>query len=151
MDRGEDRRGLGNARGSVAPLEEHRVRASVPPILPPLDGFLLLDRERFHSAFAADVEPGLAAFMADAQVPWGLGALTGAVTGPAWRSKPSWYLVATEDRMIPPEAQRAMAARASATVAEVAASHAVYVSHPGAVSELIARAASEVGELVAAR
>jgi pimeloyl-ACP methyl ester carboxylesterase len=83
-------------------------------------------------------------------VPWG-GALTGAVTEPAWRSKPSWYLVATEDRMIPPEAQRAMAARAGATVAEVAASHAVYVSQPGAVAELIAKAASKVEELVAAR
>jgi pimeloyl-ACP methyl ester carboxylesterase len=93
----------------------------------------------------------IAAFMADAQVPWGLGALAGAVTEPAWRSKPSWYLVATEDRMIPPEAQRAMAARAGATVADVAASHAVYVSQPGAVAELIVKAASEVGEVVAAR
>ena len=141
-----------DAGESVASLiKDPAPGAPVPPILPPSDGFLLLDREQFHSAFAADVEPGLAAFMADAQVPWGLGALTGAVTEPAWRSKPSWYLVATEDRMIPPEAQRAMAARAGATVAEVAASHAVYVSQREAMAELIAKAAREVGELVAAR
>ena len=120
----------------------------VPPILPPVDGYLLLDREMFAAAFAADLPAERAAFLADAQVPWGLGALNGVVSQPAWRSKPSWYLVATDDRMIPPQAQRAMATRAGAEVTEVAASHAVYVSRPEAVAELIAKAAT--AEFVAA-
>jgi pimeloyl-ACP methyl ester carboxylesterase len=118
--------------------------APVPPILPPQDGFLLLDRAKFREAFAADVDPETAAFMADAQVPWGLDALNGAISEPAWRTKPSWYLVATEDRMIPPPAQRSMAARAGASVAEAAGSHAIYVSQPGAVAALIARAAERL-------
>ena len=120
--------------------------APVPPILPPKDGYLLLDRAKFAASFAADVEPELAAFMADAQVPWGLEALQGAVSRPAWKSKPSWYLVATEDRMIPPAAQRAMSERAGSTVTEVGASHAVYVSQPDAVVRLIATAAKSVGD-----
>ena len=119
--------------------------APVPPILPPQDGFLFLDREKFHSSFAGDVSDEEAAFMADSQVPWGVDALGGAISEPAWRSKPSWYLVTTEDRMIPPPAQRMMSARAGSTVVEVAGSHAVYVSQPGAVAELIKKAASGVG------
>ena len=115
-----------------------------PPILPPQDGFLFLDREGFHEAFAADVDAELAAFMADSQVPWGLEAAGGTVSEPAWRSKPSWYLVTTEDRMIPPSAQRDMSARAGSTVVEVAGSHAIYVSQPAVVAELIEKAASEV-------
>jgi pimeloyl-ACP methyl ester carboxylesterase len=118
--------------------------APVPPILPPQDGFLFLDRERFRASFAADVAPEEAAFMADSQVPWGVDALSGSITEPAWRIKPSWYLIATEDRMIPPPAQHAMSERAGSTVAEVAASHAVYVSQPQAVAELIEQAAAEV-------
>src|SRR5437764_7188224 len=106
--------------------------APVPPILPPQDGFLFLDREKFAASFAADVPPAQAAFMADAQVPWGLDALNGPVSDPAWRSKPSWYLVSTDDRMIPPPAQRAMAERAGATVSEAPGSHAIYVSQPAA-------------------
>ena len=112
-----------------------------PPILPPQDGFLFLDREKFADSFAADVPAGEAAFMADSQVPWGLEALNGAVTEPAWRRKPSWYLVATEDRMIPPPAQRTMAERAGAPTTEVSGSHAIYVSQPGAVASLITQAA----------
>jgi pimeloyl-ACP methyl ester carboxylesterase len=119
--------------------------APVPPILPPRDGYLFLDRARFAESFAADVEPGLAAFMAASQVPWGVEALSGAVGQPAWRSKPSFYLVASDDRMIPPPAQRAMAERAGAQVVEAAGSHAVYVSQPAAVAALIARAAQGVG------
>jgi pimeloyl-ACP methyl ester carboxylesterase len=119
--------------------------APVPPILPPQDGYLLLDPARFAASFAADVDAELTAFMADAQVPWGVEALQGAVSRPAWKSKPSWYLVATEDRMIPPPAQRAMSARAGSTIAEVAASHAVYVSQPDAVVRLIVTAAKAVG------
>jgi pimeloyl-ACP methyl ester carboxylesterase len=121
--------------------------APVPPILPPRDGYLLLDKPKFAASFAADVDPDLASFMADAQVPWGVHALQGAVSRPAWKSLPSWYLVATDDRMIPPAAQRAMAGRAGSTVAEVRASHAVYVSQPDAVVELIARAGKAAGEV----
>lgn len=113
----------------------------VPPILPPKDGFLVVDSSKFASAFAADVNPELARFMADSQLPWGVGALTGAVTTPAWRTKPSWYLVAADDKMISPAAQRQMAARAGATVEEVAGSHAIYVSKPAVVAAIIKKAA----------
>ena len=118
--------------------------APQPPILPPKDGFLFLDRDKFHASFAADVPADLAAFMADAQVPWGVDALGGPVTDPAWRSRPSWYLVTTEDRMIPPAAQRSMSQRAGSTVVEVTASHSVYVSQPAAAASLIEQAASAV-------
>lgn len=118
--------------------------APVPPILPPEDGFLLLDKAQFHASFAGDLEPEQAQFMAEAQLPWGVEALQGAVTTPAWRTKPSWYLVAADDRMIPPVAQRFMSQRAGATLAEVAGSHAVYVSQPHAVARLIATAANSV-------
>jgi pimeloyl-ACP methyl ester carboxylesterase len=111
--------------------------APVPPILPPQDGFLLLDKAKFAASFAADLPADQADFMANAQVPWGMDALNGTVTEAAWRSKPSWYLVATNDKMIPPEAQRAMSKRAGATVSEVEGSHAVYVSNPEAVATLI--------------
>jgi pimeloyl-ACP methyl ester carboxylesterase len=117
--------------------------APVPPILPPENGFLLLDKGKFAASFAADVDPEQAAFMADAQVPWGLEALSGTISEPAWRSKPSWYLVATDDRMIPPPAQRFMSTRAGSTVVEVAGSHAIYVSQPAAVAKLIVEAAKE--------
>jgi len=116
--------------------------APVPPILPPQDGYLFLDRTKFHGSFAADVNADTAAFMADAQVPWGVEALGGAIGVPAWKSKPSWYLVATEDRMIPPDAQRAMSKRAGSTVVEVRGSHSIYVSQPGAVAALIATAST---------
>ena len=116
--------------------------APVPPILPPKDGFLLLDREKFAAAFAADLPAEQAAFLADSQVPWGLDALGGPITAAAWRTKPSWYLVTTEDRMIPPPAQRAMSERAGSTVVEAAGSHAIYVSQPAAVAALIQQAAS---------
>ena len=115
--------------------------APVPPILPPVDGFLFLDREQFAHSFAADLSPEDAAFMADSQVPWGVEALNGALTEPAWRSKPSWYLVATDDRMIPPPAQRFMSGRTGATVVEEAGSHSIYVSQPQATAELIKVAA----------
>ena len=112
-----------------------------PPILPPQDGFLFLDRDKFAESFAADVPARVAAFMADSQVPWGVEALNGTVSDPAWRSKPNWYLIATDDRMIPPPAQRAMSGRAGATVAEQAGSHSVYISQPHATAELITQAA----------
>ena len=112
-----------------------------PPILPPQDGFLLLDRDKFHASFAADVAAELASFMADAQVPWGVDATSTNITEAAWRSKPSWYLVATDDHMIPPPAQRTMAERIGATITETPGSHAVYVSNPAAVATLITQAA----------
>jgi pimeloyl-ACP methyl ester carboxylesterase len=115
-----------------------------PPILPPRDGFLLLDQEKFPASFAGDVPAEQAAFMADSQVPWGVDAPGGQITEPAWRTKPSWYLVTTEDRMIPPAAQRTMSERAGSTVIEVSGSHAIYVSRPAAVAALIHDAATAV-------
>lgn len=112
-----------------------------PPILPPKDGFLLLDRDKFHGSFAGDLPAGQAAFMADSQVPWGLEATGGTISEAAWRIKPSRYLLTTEDRMIPPSAQRMMAERTGATVTEVPASHSVYVSQPNVVASLIKQAA----------
>jgi pimeloyl-ACP methyl ester carboxylesterase len=116
--------------------------APVPPILPPQDGFLMLDNAKFAASFAADVDPATAQFMAASQVPWGVNALAGKVTVPAWKSKPSYYLVASDDHMIPPPAQRAMAKRAGATVVETHGSHAVYVSKPSDVAKLIEEAAT---------
>jgi pimeloyl-ACP methyl ester carboxylesterase len=115
--------------------------AAVPPILPPVDGYLLLDRDKFADAFAGDLPVAQARFLADSQVPWGLDAAGGAVSTPAWRTKPSWYLVSTDDHMIPPPAQRAMAERIGARTVEAAGSHAIYVSQPAAVADLIKQAA----------
>jgi pimeloyl-ACP methyl ester carboxylesterase len=114
--------------------------APVPPILPPQAGYLFLDKAKFHASFAADVDAERAAVMADSQVPWGMEALSGTINEPAWRTKPSWYLVATEDRMIPPAAQRVMAIRAGSTVVEERGSHAIYVSKPAVVAALIEEA-----------
>ena len=117
-----------------------------PPILPPVDGFLLLDRDKFHASFAGDLSAEQAAFMADSQVPWGVEALGGTISEAAWRSKPSWYLVTADDHMIPPPAQRTMSERIGATVSEASGSHAVYVSQPAAVADLIGQAAASIGE-----
>ena len=115
----------------------------MPPILPPQDGFLFLDRTKFPASFAADVDKDKAQFMADAQVPWGVQALSGAISKPAWKGKPSWYLVVTEDKMIPPDAQRFMSKRAGSTVVETKGSHAIYVSRPDVVAKLIEDAAKK--------
>ena len=129
---------------SVAALIKNPVPgAPVPPILPPQDGYLLLDKAKFAASFAADVPKEKADFMANSQVPWGLDALNGAISEPAWKTKPSWYLVATDDRMIPPPAQQFMSKRAGSTVVEVVGSHAIYVSQPNAVAALIEKAAKE--------
>ena len=132
----------GESVGSLIKSSPHD--APQPPILAPRDGYLLLDSTKFHDSFAADVAADKAAFMADSQVPWGLEAVSGTIEKPAWNTKPSWYLIATEDRMIPPAAQRAMSQRARATVSETPASHAVYVSQPAAVAALIEQAAITV-------
>ena len=118
--------------------------APVPPIMPPQDGYLLLDKAKFPASFAGDVSAEKAAFMADSQVPWGMAALTGAISEPAWKTKPSWYLVATDVKSIPPPAQRFMSKRAGSTVVEVAGSHAIYVSQPNAVAALIEKAVKGV-------
>jgi pimeloyl-ACP methyl ester carboxylesterase len=118
--------------------------APVPPIMPPVDGYLLLDKAKFPASFAGDVSPEKAAFMADSQVPWGVNALSGTISEPAWRTKPSWYLLTTDDKMIPADAQRLMSKRAGATVVEVKGSHAIYVSQPQAVASLIEKAAKGV-------
>ena len=122
--------------------------APVPPILPPQDGYLLLDESKFAASFAADLPKEKAEFMANSQLPWGVAALTGEISEPAWKAKPSWYLVATDDRMIPPAAQRAMSKRAGATVTESAGSHAIYVSQPEAVAAIIRKAAQRVASSV---
>src|ERR1700730_4810831 len=124
--------------------------APVPPILPPQDGFLFLDKAKFPASFAADVDAEKAAFMADSQVPWGLEALNGKISEPAWKTKPSWYLIVTDDKMIPPEAQRSMCKRAGSTVVEVKGSHAIYVSQPEAVAALVEQAAKSMKTSAAA-
>jgi pimeloyl-ACP methyl ester carboxylesterase len=121
--------------------------APAPPILPPQDGFLFLDRQKFAASFAGDVKPEAADFMANSQVPWGLAAASAGATAAAWKTKPSWYLLTTEDRMIAPELQRFMSKRASSKVQEVKGSHAIYVSQPQAVARIIEAAAK--GALVA--
>jgi len=131
-------------------IKNPRPDAPVPPILPPRDGYLFLDKSKFRASFAGDVEAEKAAFMADSQVPWGVEALGGEISEPAWKSKPSWYLLTTEDRMIPPPAQRFMSQRAGSTVVEVAGSHAIYVSQPNAVAALIKQAAQGAAAATAA-
>ncbi len=137
---------LDNGESVSSLIKDPPPGAPVPPILPPQDGYLFLDKVKFAASFAADVEAEKAAFMADSQVPWGVEALSGTVSKAAWRTKPSWYLIATEDRMIPPPAQHFMSKRAGSTVVEVAGSHAIYVSQPNAVAKLIETAAKGVNK-----
>jgi pimeloyl-ACP methyl ester carboxylesterase len=140
-----------DAGESVSALSANAPKNSGPPILPPVDGFLVLDKAKFPAAFAADVAPDIASFMADSQLPWGVQSLEGKVTTPAWKTKPSWFLLPRDDHMIPPDAQRGMAARAGARLREVAGSHAVYVSQPQAVAAWIEEAARKAPAGVVAR
>ncbi len=140
-----------DAGESVSVLSANAPKNSGPPILPPVDGFLVLDKAKFPAAFAADVAPDIAGFMADSQLPWGVQSLEGKVTTPAWKTKPSWFLVPRDDHMIPPDAQRGMAARADAQLREVAGSHAVYVSQPQVVAAWIEEAARKIPAEVGAR
>jgi len=127
---------------SVASLTANPPPGGPPsPVLPPQDGFLTIDKAKFHASFCADVDAKTAKFMADSQPGWGLGAVGGVVTQAAWRTKPNWYVVATQDGMIPPPLQSAMARKANATTVEVKASHAVMVSQPAAVVDIIEKAA----------
>ena len=130
-------------------IKDPPLGAPVPPILPPYDGYLFLDKAKFPASFAGDLDIEKATFMADSQVPWGLDALNGAISEPAWKTKPSWYLVVTDDKMIPPAAQRFMSKRAGSTVIEVAGSHAIFVSQPRAVAGLIEKAARALMEKAA--
>ena len=114
----------------------------VPPILPPSNGYLMLDKAKFPASFAADVKPERAAFLANAQVPWGVDAFAGEVTTASWHAKPSWYLLTQDDRMIPPDLQHFMSKRAGATVVETHGSHAIYESKPAAVASIIEKAAT---------
>jgi pimeloyl-ACP methyl ester carboxylesterase len=137
---------LDNGESVSSLIKDPPPGAPVPPILPPVDGFLFLDKAKFPSSFAADVEAEKASFMANSQVPWGVEALSGTVSKAAWRTKPSWYLIATDDKMIPPPAQRFMSKRAGSTVVEVVGSHAIYVSQPNAVATLIKAASKGVNK-----
>jgi len=137
---------LDNGESVSSLIKDPPPGAPVPPILPPQDGYLFLDKAKFRASFAADLDEEKAAFMADSQVPWGVEALSGTITQAAWRTKPSWYLVVTEDKMIPPPAQRFMSKRAGSTVVEVAGSHAIYVSQPNAVAMLIESASKGVSK-----
>jgi pimeloyl-ACP methyl ester carboxylesterase len=133
-----------NGESVSALIKDPPPGAPVPPILPPQDGFLFLDKAKFAASFAADVDPATAQFMADSQVPWGVGALDGKVTQASWKAKPSYYLIAKDDRMIPPPAQQFMSKRIGAKVVEVPGSHSVYVSQPEAVVKLIEQAAKDI-------
>lgn len=132
----------GESVGSI--IKSAPAGALQPPILPPQDGYLLLDSAKFPASFAGDLPPKEAQFMADSQVPWGVDALAGTISQPAWKSRPSWYLEVKDDQMIPLGAQQNMAKRAKATVKEVGGSHAIYVSNPKAVAALIEQAARAV-------
>lgn len=113
------------------------------PLLPPSDGFILVDPAQFAKAFAADVDASTTRFMAAAQVPWGLAAVQAKITDPAWKAKPTTFMLARGDHMIPPSLQRTMATRAGAKLVEIDSSHAVMLSHPRDVAayiEAVARA-----------
>jgi len=110
------------------------------PILPPRDGFIWLDRAKFHASFCADIASSKARFMADSQIPVGVAAFDTDLKVAAWKRKKCWYIVATEDKMIPPDAERGMAKRINAQVTEIKASHAVYISHADEVAKVIQKA-----------
>lgn len=127
-----------DAGESVAKLAETPIPGEPgAPLLPPKDGFLIVDPAKFPAAFAGDVDLATTTFLANAQTPWGLGAVGGVVTTAAWKSKPSYFLITTQDRVVPPTAQRTMACRAGGKTTEIASSHAVMVSHPVEVAAFI--------------
>ena len=125
---------LGPLLGSIAPAANS--------IAPTADGYLLVDPPKFPADFAADLPAAEAQFMAISQVPIN-GAIVGApIAAPAWKTKPSYGVVATQDRMINPDLERSMYKRAGAKVTEIKGSHAVFISNPNEVARLIERAAT---------
>jgi len=114
------------------------------PLLPPNNGFLMVETAKFPDAFAAGVDPSLTRFMAASQVPWGLGAVGAKLTQAAWKDRPTYFMVTTKDHMVPPSSQRMMAKRANATVTEIVSPHAVMLAHPREVAAFIEKAAQAV-------
>lgn len=112
------------------------------PLLPPSDGFLIVDPAKFPAAFADGADASLTRFMAASQVPWGLEAVQGPITRVAWKTKPTTYMVASEDHMIPPSAQRSMAKRTGGKITEIRAPHAAMLTHPKQVIAFIEAAAT---------
>jgi pimeloyl-ACP methyl ester carboxylesterase len=122
------------------------IEQAVPPaskaIKPDSNGNFWIDQEHFAADFAADVPPDVSHFMAESQVPISADSFTHKVTSPAWKTKPTWYMVATADRSINPDQERMMAKRANAKTIEVDSSHVAYMSHPMETAKLIEEAAT---------
>jgi pimeloyl-ACP methyl ester carboxylesterase len=123
-------------------INEPVAKAAPVPILPPQNGFLIVDPAKFPKQFAADSPLTLTRFMAASQVPWGLTAVQTKIGQVAWKTKPTWFMVTQQDHMIPTAQQREMAARAKAHTVEIASSHAVMLSHPDKVTAFIEQAAN---------
>jgi pimeloyl-ACP methyl ester carboxylesterase len=119
----------------------HQTPPPANSIIPAGEGFLIINPKVFHADFAADLPAKDANFMAISQVPIAASIIGAPITEPAWRRKPSWYAVATEDRQINPDLERFMAKRAGSTTIEVKGSHAIYASQPAVVADLIEKAA----------
>lgn len=135
LDEGESIEALG--KNGSAPAGAAQIR-------PDANGFLWINREAFGQAFAADADPIQARVMAAVQKPLSVASFTGKSGAPAWKKIPSWYMVAANDEMIPPQAEEFMAKRMGATVRSVPSSHAAMISHPKEVADLIAQAADGI-------
>ncbi len=138
--------GLDEGESLAALSEQGPAPSGASAVEPDAHGFLWVNRARFHDAFAADATAAEAAIMAVVQKPLSIACFTDKMGVPAWKSIPSWYLQCTDDQMIPPPAQGFLAQRMGATVHSVAASHAVFMAHPGDVAEFIGLAAEAAGQ-----
>lgn len=133
-------------------LDEGESCATIEQAVPPAtkaikqdgNGYFWIDQAQFAADFAADVPPAMSHFMGLSQVPISADSFTHKVANPAWKSRPSWYMVATEDRSINPDQERMMAKRAKATTIEAKASHVAYISHPKETAKLIEEAATSM-------
>jgi pimeloyl-ACP methyl ester carboxylesterase len=126
---------------SCASIEQALPQASK-AFKPDSNGNWWIEQEHFAADFAADVPPAESHYMAISQVPISTDSFTHKVTSPAWKTKPTWYMVATEDRSINPDQERMMAKRANAKTIEVDSSHVAYMSHPMETAKLIEDAAT---------
>jgi pimeloyl-ACP methyl ester carboxylesterase len=124
---------LGQLAGTIPPAENS--------IQPTADGYLLINQAKFPTDFAGDLPPAEARFMAISQVPINAEIFGTSITTPAWKTKPTYGIVATQDRMINPKLERFMYKRANAQVTELKGSHVIFLSQPRAVAEVIERAA----------